>query len=55
MKYNKIGSVPYMQMTSVSYPTHNKQKQAIALLPALSGKHRARHAFTLHSNTEVII
>ena len=55
MKYNKIGSVPYTQMTSVSYPTRNKRKQAIALLPTLSGKHRARHAFTLHSNTEVII
>ena len=42
-------------MTSVSYPrTHNKRKQAIALLPTLSGKHRARHAFTpIH--TEVII
>ena len=40
-------------MTSVSYPTCNKRKQAIALLPTLSGKHRARHAFTpLH--TEVI-
>ena len=59
MKYNKIGSVPYMHMTSVlyaydfqSYP--NKRKQAIALLPTLSGKHRARHAFTpIH--TEVII
>ena len=35
-------------MTSVSYPSCNKQKQAIALLPTLSGKHRARHAFTLN-------
>ena len=44
-------------MTSVSYPrTHyNKRKQAIALLPTLSGKHRARHAFTLNPYTEVII
>ena len=62
MKYNKIGfvpythmtSVPYMHMTSISYPTRNKRKQAIALFPTLSGKHRARHAFTpIH--TEVII
>ena len=47
MQYNKIASVSYMhmtsvsymQMTSVSYP-RNKQKQAIALLPTLSGKHK---------------
>ena len=30
MKYNKISSVPYTHMTSVSYPTCNKRKQAIA-------------------------
>ena len=42
-------------MTSVSYPSHNKRKQAIALLPTLSGKQRLRNAFTLNSNTEVII
>ena len=42
-------------MTSVSYPLHHKQKQAIALLPTLSGKHRARYAFTLNSNMEVIV
>ena len=53
MQYNKIASVSCMHMTSVSYP-RNKRKQAIALLPTLSGKHRARHAFTpIH--TEVII
>ena len=46
-------SVSYMQMTSVLYP-RNKRKQAIALLPTLSGKHKARHAFTpIHM--EVII
>ena len=27
-------------ITSASYPLCNKQKQAIALLPTLSGKHR---------------
>ena len=54
MQYNKIASVSYTHMTSISYPTRNKQKQAIALLPTLSGKHRARHAFTpIH--VEVII
>ena len=41
-------------MTSVSYPTCDKRKQAIALLPTLSGKHRARHAFT-PLYTEVIV
>ena len=30
MQYNKIASVSYMHMTSVSYPTCNKRKQAIA-------------------------
>ena len=40
-------------MTSVSHPTHDKRKQAIALLPILSGKHRARHVFT-PVHTEVI-
>ena len=36
-------------MTSVLHLTRKKRKQAIALLPTLSGKHRARHAFTLTS------
>ena len=41
-------------MTSVLYPTRSIRKQAIALLPTLSGKHRARHAFTPFY-TEVIV
>ena len=56
MKYNKIGSipythmtsVPYTHMTSVSFPTRNKRKQAIALLPTLSGKHR--HDMPFHQS-----
>ena len=56
MKYNKIGSVPYTQYDFriiPTYPLCNKRKQAIALLPILSGKHRARHVFT-PVHTEVI-
>ena len=50
----QMTSVSYTHMTSISYPTCNKQKQAITLLPTLSGKHRAQHAFTpIHM--EVII
>ena len=40
-RYNKVGSVTYMGIiTSALYPLCIKRKQAIALLPTLSEKHR---------------
>ena len=39
-------------ITSVSYPLCNKRKQAIALLPTLSEKHRVTYVFSLKHGSD---
>ena len=53
---NRVVLYPYCIhmriITSVSYPLCNKRKQATALLPTLSEKHRATHVFSLKHGSD---